>query len=177
MSAIETLNQLDQQDAQARLTQCCGAERWVTRLLEQRPFASVEQLRQAADEIWWALDPQDWCEAFTHHPKIGDMASLRTKFVSTQTWAAGEQASVREASETILTQLAQGNVAYEQKFGYIFIVCATGKSAQEMLVLLEQRLPHSPELELKIAAEEQRKITQIRLGKWLDELALWPQEK
>lgn len=176
MSAIETFNQLELADARARLTQCCGAERWVARMLEQRPFASEAQLRQMADEIWWALGPQDWRAAFSHHPKIGDMASLRTKFASTQTWAAGEQASVREASEAILSGLAQGNIAYEQKFGYIFIVCATGKSAQEMLALLEQRLPHEPEIELPIAAEEQRKITQIRLGKLLDDLALAPQE-
>ncbi len=171
VSAIETLNQLDPQAARARLARCCGAQRWVTHLLEQSPFASTAQLRHAADELWWVLGPDDWREAFTHHPKIGDMASLRTKFASTQTWAAGEQASVSEASEAILAGLARGNAAYEQKFGYIFIVCATGKSAQEMLTLLEQRLPNDPATELKIAAEEQRKITQIRLGKLIDDLA------
>jgi len=142
-----------------------------------RSTSRTEQVRRAADEIWWALEPDEWREAFTHHPKIGDMASLRTKFASTKAWAAAEQASVREASEAILTRLAQGNAAYEQKFGYIFIVCATGKSAPEMLALLEQRLPHPPTLELKIAAEEQRKITQIRLGKLLDDLALLPQKE
>ncbi|MCX6050339.1 MAG: 2-oxo-4-hydroxy-4-carboxy-5-ureidoimidazoline decarboxylase [Chloroflexi bacterium] len=177
MNVMKLFNQLEPSDAQARLTRCCGAERWVMRLLERRPFANMEQLRQAADEIWWALDAADWREAFTHHPKIGDIASLRTKFASTTNWAAGEQAGVSEASDAILAGLAQGNAAYERKFGYIFIVCATGKSAPAMLALLEQRLPHDPAIELKIAAEEQRKITQIRLGKLMDDLALLPQEK
>ena len=171
MSAIETLNQGEWQDTEAKLRQCCGATRWVAGMMARRPFASVAELLQVADEIWWALGPADWREAFTHHPKIGDLASLRAKFANTQAWAASEQASVREASEAVLTRLAQGNAAYEQKFGYIFIVCATGKRAPEMLALLEQRLHHDPASELKVAAEEQRKITQIRLNKLLDELA------
>ncbi|MBX3015930.1 MAG: 2-oxo-4-hydroxy-4-carboxy-5-ureidoimidazoline decarboxylase [Caldilineaceae bacterium] len=168
--AITQLNQLNRTAAEEKLTRCCGATRWVAQMLARRPFASVDQLRQSADDIWWALAPDDWREAFQHHPKIGDVDSLRRKFASTQTWAAHEQAAVQQASEAVLTGLAAGNLAYEAKFGYIFIVCATGKSAPEMLALLEQRLPNDPSTELPIAAEEQRKITQIRLHKLLEEL-------
>ena len=109
----------------------------------------------------------DWREAFTHHPKIGDVDALREKFASTAAWAAGEQGAVRQASEATLQGLKAGNEAYEQHFGYIFIVCATGKSADEMLALLQARLPHSPAEEIHVAMAEQAKITRLRLEKLL----------
>jgi len=170
--ALVRLNDLESTDAHEKLARCCGATQWVAHMLAHRPFSTVEQLQQTADTIWWSLGPADWREAFSHHPKIGDLASLRSKFAATQAWAAGEQASVRQASEAILTGLAAGNADYEAKFGYIFIVCATGKSAAEMLELLQQRLPNEPETEIRLAAEEQRKITQIRLRKLLDDLVI-----
>lgn len=169
-SALIQLNALADEEARVKLTRCCGATAWVREMVARRPFADVAQLLQAADDIWWRLTPADWLEAFTHHPKIGDLSSLRAKFADTQSWAAGEQASVQQASEAVLQRLATGNSAYEAKFGYIFIVCATGKSAPEMLALLEERLPNDPDSELHIAAEEQRKITQIRLHKLLEDL-------
>ncbi|RZK26134.1 MAG: OHCU decarboxylase, partial [Hymenobacter sp.] len=113
------------------------------------------------------LSEADWREAFTHHPKIGDVSALREKFASTATWAAGEQGAVRQASQSTLEALAAGNEAYAQRFGYIFIVCATGKSAAEMLALLQARLPHEPAQEIKIAMSEQAKITRLRLEKLL----------
>ncbi len=173
-SGLQQFNALRTDKATERLTHCCGAMNWVLQMRAQRPFANVEALFRAANACWWALAPADWLEAFRHHPQIGDLASLRTRFAATQAWAANEQAGTATASEAILAQLATGNAAYEQKFGYIFIVCATGKSAREMLDLLEARLPNPPEAELRIAAEEQRKITQIRLQKLLEELATPP---
>jgi len=132
------------------------------------PVAAAETLLHQASAIWNTLSETDWCEAFSHHPKIGgDVVALRQKFASTSAWAEGEQASVKQASQAKLEALAAGNTEYEQKFGYIFIVCATGKTAEEMLALLQARLPNRPVDEIKIAMGEQDKITRIRLEKLL----------
>ena len=168
--AIAKLNNLAPDAAQAGLTRCCGASRWVTRMLDRRPFANRCQLLQSADEVWWNLTADDWREAFAQHPKIGDLEQARARFATTHDWSAQEQSGVQQVPESMLADLAAGNQAYLAKFGYIFIVCATGKGAVEMLHLLRQRLTHDPHTELPIAAEEQRKITQLRLEKWLDEL-------
>ena len=120
-----------------------------------------------AGEIWTKLTPDDWKEAFSHHPKIGDIKSLRKKFASTADMAEGEQSGVMQTSERTLQALAEGNNLYEAKFGYIFIVCATGKGAEEMLALLNERLHHYPEEEIAIAAKEQAKITKLRLEKMI----------
>lgn len=140
-----TLADLNALPAAARaeaLTTCCGATAWVAVLNHEFPFATAEALFAEADRVWYNLFETDWREAFTHHPRIGDVRALRAKFASTATWAAGEQRAVRQASQAILEALATGNDAYERKFGYIFIVCATGKSAAEMLALLQARLPN-----------------------------------
>ena len=162
----EQLNSMDREDALAVLGRCCGSTAWGHGMLERRPFASEESVLQAADDVWDGLGREDYLEAFSHHPKIGaDLASLRRKFQSTATWSSGEQAGVSQADEETLRGLAQGNIDYEARFGYIFIVCATGKSAGEMLALLQERLPNPPDRELAIAAGEQAKITRIRLEK------------
>lgn len=148
-----------------KLFHCCGCTVWVENLLRQSPYESIEALKLHSDLIWFRLDKKHWLEAFTHHPKIGDIKSLEKKFASTRQWAAGEQASVAEASHTTLLKLKNGNDEYEKKFGFIFIVCATGKSAAEMLLLLQQRMNNSIDSEIKIAAEEQNKITHIRIDK------------
>lgn len=134
-------------------------------MLLLRPFSSAESLLQAAEQVWNKLGPEDFKEAFTHHPKIGDLNSLREKFSTSANWAAGEQSSVATASEAVLEELAAGNDRYERKFGFIFIVCASGKTADEMLALLKARLPNDPDTEIKIAAAEQSKITKLRLEK------------
>ncbi len=162
---LSRINDLDDAAAFSSLQNCCGAANWVKAMLAARPFASSEELFNKASSIWWQLGPSDWLEAFTHHPKIGDLESLSKKFASTATWAAGEQASVAAAAEQVLKDLAAGNTAYENKFGYIFIVCASGKSAAEMLDILNSRLPNEAEAELRIAAGEQEKITKLRLEK------------
>jgi 2-oxo-4-hydroxy-4-carboxy-5-ureidoimidazoline decarboxylase len=136
-------------------------------MMAARPFASRTGLFEAAEAAFGELGPEDWREAFAHHPKIGDKEALRARFADTRQWAEGEQAGAAAASEETLAALARENQAYEARFGYIFIVCATGKTAGEMLALLRDRLPHDAERELQVAASEQAKITRLRLDKAL----------
>lgn len=164
---LAQLNALDEPRAREELARCCGARRWAARMAAGRPFPSKEALAATADSIWAALGPADWREAFARHPRIGDKEALRRKFAATASWTAGEQAAATTASETVLDALAAGNAEYERRFGHIFIVCATGKSAEEMLALLRARLANAPEAELRVAAGEQAKITRIRLEKLL----------
>ena len=166
---LDEFNQMSAADAREVVTRCCGARRWVEQVAARRPVAAFDDVLVAADEAFATLEPRDWLEAFAHHPKIGDVDALRAKFASAADWASGEQAGVSMARETTLAALAEGNRAYEQKFGYIFIVYATGKSADEMLESLEKRLPNDPEEELGVAATEQMKITHLRLHKLLDQ--------
>jgi len=149
------------------LQQCCGSSAWVDKILQALPVENLTELLALADKSWGQCTEKDWHEAFAHHPKIGDVNTLKEKFARTADWAANEQASVKAATDTVLQELAQGNQTYEDKFGYIFIVCATGKSAAEMLALLKARLPNPPDVEINIAAAEQSKITKIRLQKLL----------
>ncbi len=166
MTAAAYLNALEEDDARAALTRCCGSTAWVTGMLQARPFVDEAELLQAADRVWLAASPADVREALTHHPEIGaDVEALRAKFQSTAGWSEGEQAGVEAADETTLLQLRDGNVEYKAKFGHIFVVCATGKSAAQMLELLRARLPNEPERELLNAAQEQGKITKLRLAK------------
>ncbi len=132
-------------------------------MLLRRPFGSRPALLTAAREEWFALAPDDWRDAFAHHPKIGDLGALRARFAATAALAEREQAGVAGAPDAILEALAEGNRAYEQKFGFIFIVCAAGRSAGEMLDMLRARLRNDPRTELLIAAEEQAQITARRL--------------
>mgnify|MGYP000170664730 CR=1 FL=1 len=164
---LAKLNELSHADATTAFMQCCTATEWVEQLVQARPFASADELRTQADAIWSTLAEKDFLEAFDGHPKIGDVGSLKAKYANTKALASGEQSSVNEASDEVINALAAGNTAYEEKFGFIFIVCATGKSAAQMLALLEARLPNDRDTELKNAAEEQRKIYHIRLEKLL----------
>lgn len=164
---IQELNQLNETLLRIELEKCCGAEKWIEKMLSSFPVADEEELLNIADEKWAECSEADWLEAFTHHPKIGDIDALKKKFASTSAWASNEQSGVQSATDTIIEALAKGNAVYEKKFGFIFIVCATGKSAAEMLELLEARMQHTREYELHIAAAEQAKITQLRLKKLL----------
>jgi 2-oxo-4-hydroxy-4-carboxy-5-ureidoimidazoline decarboxylase len=162
---VELLNSLPPDAAWAALLRCCGSRRWADAMTARRPFASADEVFVTADEIWMGLDRADWLEAFAAHPRIGDLDSLRKKFASTADWAGGEQAGVAVAPEEVLQALARANLEYEKVFGHIFIVCATGKSALEMLADLARRFMLDPETELRIAAAEQAKITRLRLEK------------
>jgi 2-oxo-4-hydroxy-4-carboxy-5-ureidoimidazoline decarboxylase len=166
---LKNLNQLPAKDAYHIFMQCCASITWVTKMVNARPFANKAALIQAADDAWQGLTEQDYLEAFEGHPKIGDVNSLRAKYANTKALAGNEQGLVKEANDDVLQVLSQGNTDYEEKFGFIFIVCATGKSAQEMSDLLQTRLPNNKAQELVNAAEEQRKIFQLRIDKVLAE--------
>lgn len=170
MDASSLLNALEAEKAYKELQKCCGSRRWARAMAEARPFRDERQLFQSAEAIWRELGPSDWLEAFSHHPRIGDKDALRARFAATAQWAASEQSGAATAPERVLDELAEGNRAYEAKYGHIFIVCATGKSAEEMLGLLKARMDNDPVKELGVAAEEQRKITELRLKKLLESL-------
>lgn len=164
---IDALNRLHEAGATAAFTQCCSAQRWVERMVIDRPFESLDEMLEISDRIWEECDVDDYMEAFAGHPRIGDVESLAKKYANTKGWAGNEQKGVEGAEASVIQRLADGNKSYEEKFGHIFIVCATGKSAAEMLALLEARMHNDPEHELQVAAGEQNKITRIRLKKLL----------
>lgn len=169
---LNEFNQLDTPSARYQLRQCCVSDAWIEAMLTARPFTTAAQLFSTAERIWAALTQQDYLQAFEGHPKIGDVGSLRAKYADSKALAAGEQASVNHADEATLQALAAGNQAYEERFGFIFIVCATGKSAAEMLALLQARLENDRNTEIQLAAAEQQKITQIRLAKLLQDTVM-----
>jgi 2-oxo-4-hydroxy-4-carboxy-5-ureidoimidazoline decarboxylase len=167
MEQWQRLDLASEDEARRLLYTCCGSTRWVDRMLARRPFGNRERLLSAAQNEWFALTRDDWREAFAHHPKIGDRNALRQRFPDTHHLSEREQAGVQVASEDVLSALAKLNRAYEEKFGFIFIVCATGLSAERMLTLLRSRLNNDPAAEIRIGAGEQAKITAIRLGSGL----------
>jgi 2-oxo-4-hydroxy-4-carboxy-5-ureidoimidazoline decarboxylase len=164
---LAQLNVLGEMEARVEFERCCGARLWAEHMLRARPFADRAALFSAAEHEFWALGEAGWREAFSHHPRIGDQGSALTKFARTAAWAAEEQSGAADASNTIKAGLAEANRVYEKKFGYVFIVCATGKTAEEMFGLLTARLEHAAERELAIAAGQQLEITKLRLGKLL----------
>jgi allantoicase len=162
--AVARLSSMSEADARELLHRCCGSGRWVEAMLAARPFESASDLLVRAERVWRTLKTKDYLEAFAHHPEIGtDLDELRTRFADTATLAETEQAGAVGADETTLTALRAQNQAYRARFGYVFIVCASGKSAREMLDSLQARLHNPPELELDVAAAEQIKITRLRL--------------
>ncbi|HTA62497.1 MAG TPA: 2-oxo-4-hydroxy-4-carboxy-5-ureidoimidazoline decarboxylase [Bacteroidia bacterium] len=165
---IQELNNLNADKTFEEFFKCCGSTTWAKQLATKKPFESKTSLLHNSDWIWQNCTVRDGLEAFTRHPKIGDLKSLEKKFASTKDWAGGEQAGVNTAAQNTLVALAKGNEAYLKKFGYIFIVCATGKTAEEMLALLNVRLTNTPDIEIKIAMGEQNKITHIRLEKLIE---------
>lgn len=161
--SLGDFNALDEVAAAEALERCCVSHTWIRGMLRERPYADPAALKAAADSVWSTLAQPDILEAFEGHPKIGDVESLSAKYAHSGETAAGEQSGMAKATEDVIRRLAEGNAQYESRFGYIFIVCASGKSALEMCELLEARLRNSPDQELTIAAEEQRKILQLRL--------------
>jgi OHCU decarboxylase len=168
---LDRLNSLASNEAEKEFLKCCGSGDWARRMVNQRPFASVEQLIETADRIWWSLEPQDWLEAFHSHPKIGEKKAVAATSVDAQRWSESEQSGTREAAYETMDALAQLNREYEEKFGHIFIICATGKTSEEMLANLRDRFRNDPSEELRIAAGEQAKITRLRLNKLIETLS------
>jgi OHCU decarboxylase len=166
---VKRLNSLPATEAEAEFAKCCGSTNWARRMVAERPFANSNHLVTLAERIWWSLEPDDWLEAFASHPKIGERQAARATAAEAQKWAAQEQADALDAPDEIAHSLAELNRRYEMKFGYIFIVCATGKSSAEMLAILRKRLDNDAETELRTAAREQSRITKLRLGKLINQ--------
>ena len=166
--SLERFNRLPRQRAMRALLDCCGSKKWAEQMAARRPFAGEVELFEAADNIWSALAREDWLEAFQHHPPIGEMRARARQSATANRWSSNEQSSAQKAAPEVLEALAVQNGAYAEKFGYVFLICATGKSSEEILNALRQRLPNDPDAELHIATEEQRKITRLRLEKLLE---------
>lgn len=156
---MRRISDLPDEEAAAELRACCASPRWVERMLSQRPFKDSDEVFDSAEHIWWDLGRDDWLEAFAAHPRIGGNATGRE---------AHEQSGMNAATDDVKAQLAQANRDYEAKFGWIYLVCATGKSAEAMLALARERMGNGPETELHIAAAEQAKIIRLRVEKLLE---------
>ena len=164
---VAELDVLAPDRASRLLSDCCGSARWISGMVARRPFGSLERVLTTSDEVWSSLEPEDWREAFAHHPRIGERRSSAPQSERGASWAAGEQSAVGDAGDATRVALASANREYERRFGYIYIVCATGRTADDMLADLTGRLENEPTDELHVAAEEQRKITRLRLEKLL----------
>ncbi|HET9953768.1 MAG TPA: 2-oxo-4-hydroxy-4-carboxy-5-ureidoimidazoline decarboxylase [Polyangiaceae bacterium] len=160
------LNRCAVADAERELLRCCGSTRWAQNVAAQRPFSSLAALHEAAQRCWCEASETDCREAFSHHPQIGaNLEELRKKFAPTASLSAAEQAGAAHASETTLFELRELNLRYLERYGYIFIICASGRSAEQMLEALRARLDNEPDRELVLAAAEQGKIMHLRLEK------------
>ncbi|MBK6464946.1 MAG: 2-oxo-4-hydroxy-4-carboxy-5-ureidoimidazoline decarboxylase [Myxococcales bacterium] len=162
---LARVNALSTIDAEATFRSCCGATAFATQMAAARPFASLEAMKAKAAAAWGALGEGDWDEAFRAHPEIGGKKAEGPQTQRSASWSSGEQAQVPEAAEATRLALAEVNVRYRERFGRIYIVCATGKTAEELLAIAHARMANTPEVELRAAAEEQRKITELRLEK------------
>lgn len=162
VSVIE-LNAMSEAQAVELLAACCGANRWVSGMMARRPFSSREALLAAADLEMAILAPEDWREAFSHHPRIGEQQAAIPQSERGRRWSAGEQRGASVTTADVQQALARVNREYEARFGYIYIVCATGRSADELLAIARRRLVNDAETELQVAAGEQQKIMRNRL--------------
>ena len=170
--SLDALNELTRTASESDFLACGGATRWAKGMAARRPFRDATELFRVADGLWHELGPDDWIEAFSCHPKIGQKPEPQNAAVVTtegggasRQWSSQEQSGLQHASAEVATRLARGNQAYWERFGFIFIVCATGKTAEQMLAILDQRIQNDRAAELPIAAEELRQIMQIRLRK------------
>src|SRR5882724_1162650 len=158
---LQRLNSLETREAESELLKCCGSRKWTARLVAERPFKNAADLIAKANEVWWSLEPRDWLEAFLSHPKIGEKKAANTVAIEAQRWSEDEQSGTLNSAAETMEVLARLNRVYEDKFGYIFIVCASGNTSEEMLAILRARLENPAGQELQIAAAEQAKITAL----------------
>jgi 2-oxo-4-hydroxy-4-carboxy-5-ureidoimidazoline decarboxylase len=165
-TVLAAWNNTDQAAALEPMLACCGARRWAQTMVKHRPYSGIEALSLTADRVWSTMEEEDWLEAFACHPRIGEHET-RKAVTQPAAWSQQEQSLAATAESQVLSDLAAGNLLYEQRFGFTYIVCATGKSAGEMLGILRRRLSIDRASELHEAAEQQRQIMQIRLVKWL----------
>jgi len=167
--ALVRWNGLPQEEAVREILPCCASSTWAARMVSKRPIQDEVSLLATSDVIWRGLGEPDWLEAFRGHPRIGETHAEKTAPAQSSAWSAQEQQKAATADEAVQMALKWGNLEYEQKFRRIFIVCARGKSAGEILEILRRRLHNDEATELRQAAEEQRQIMHIRLKKWLAE--------
>jgi len=160
-------NELPEDDAADEILPCCGSKAWARDLARRRPLRNEQDLLSASGEVWWSLQEWDWLQAFRSHPRIGESKVPQAAKPQSAAWSAQEQSRAADAGHSTRAALAKGNRRYEQRFGRTFIVCATGKSADEILEILRRRLKNDESRELREAAEQQRQIAEIRLKKWL----------
>jgi len=163
-NVLELWNRLPADKAADEILPCCGSKVWARRIAEKRPLPDEASLLAASDLAWRSLSQSDWMEALATHPPIGEKSPSAAR---SATWSSQEQRGIADADDAIKIALAEGNRQYERQFGHVFIICATGKSAAEMLLVLRTRLQNDPAAELRETAEQLRQITQIRLRKWL----------
>lgn len=177
-AGLRALNEAPEPEAIERLLACCGSRRWAREMAERRPFADVDALAAAADEVWWELDPEDWLEAFAAHPRIGEGEEVGGNREASDVaersadrsaaWSRSEQAGTRAAGDDTLSALAEGNRRYEERFGHVFLIRAAGRSVGDMLAALTQRMSNDPEAELRVAAAQQAEITRLRLARLVE---------
>jgi OHCU decarboxylase len=156
---LAEFNKVPRYRAEAELIHVCGSRAWARAMAVRRPFGDPARLLRAASEVWWSLDETDWREAFEAHPKIGA--------TPTNAWSAEEQSGMQRSGAGVIMELEKANQEYLAKFGYIFMVCASGKTGEDLLAVLRSRLYNVPQQEIRVAAEEQDKITCLRLEKLL----------
>jgi allantoicase len=164
---LERFHGLSQTQAHQALLDCCGSQKWAEQMLKHMPFPDLAYVLDTADKTWAALSPTDWVEAFHHHPPIGAKRAEKAQSAKAKKWSKGEQSVAQTAAPQTLAALAKVNQEYQKRFGHVFLICATGKASEEILASLQQRLANDSDVELRIAAEEQRKITRLRLEKLL----------
>jgi allantoicase len=167
-AGLRYLHAMPRPELEAALLSCCGSAAWVRGMADQvSALTSMADVHKRARDVWAALAPSDWDEAFKAHPRIGEKKAEGPQSTVAKAWSSTEQSKVEQASASVLEELGAINRAYEQRFGRIYIVCATGKTAEEMLAIAKERMGSDPETELRRAADEQRKITELRLEKLL----------
>ncbi len=161
---LKTFNEQASEEAEAALLACCGSRRWARELVARRPFADATALMVEAERLWFSLGEEDWLEAFACHPRIGERKAATTDYLL---HSSSEQAVAQETLDDVAVALLVGNRAYEDRFGFLYIVFASGRSAPELLAVLEERLEHTRAEELAEAARQQQRIAELRMGKWL----------
>lgn len=164
---LSAFNALPASDAERELLACCGSRAWARTVVEKRPYPGIDALLATSDRVWSSLTPDDWLEAFARHPRIGERATA-TAPAAERGWSEREQSRAQAGDPSVLAELAVANAEYEDRFGHVFLICATGKSADDILANARARLHNDPKRELHVAAEEQRRITHLRLRKLLE---------
>ena len=164
MTPLEIFNGQLAAEAHAALLACCGCRLWAEILTQQRPYGSATEAMERASALWFTLAESDWLEAFAQHPRIGEVKAPVSAFL---THSTGEQAAAQETLAGVAAQLFEGNAAYEERFGFRYLVFASGRTAPELLAVLNERLGRTREEELEEAARQQDLITRLRMERWL----------